>query len=126
MQTRQSQRSACLWLISLLVTVHLTNPRSIGAQPSPRPSCPLRVAYLSTSATMASLWMSKEIGGFAKDGLDVAVISMSSSHAMPALIAAELDAEHVAAAPVITASVRGIDVVFIELLLSTMIWAFYA
>ncbi|TMA92083.1 MAG: hypothetical protein E6J74_20840 [Deltaproteobacteria bacterium] len=125
MQTRQSQRSACLWLISLLVTVHLTNPRSIGAQPSPRPSRPLRVAYLSTSATMASLWMAKEIGGFAKEGLDVEVISMSSSNAIPALIANELDAVQVSAAPVITASLRGIDVVFIAGLLNTMIWDFY-
>src|SRR6266542_4216068 len=125
MQTRQSQRSACLWLISLLVTVHLTNPRSIGAQPSARPSRPLRVAYLSTSATMASLWMAKEIGGFAKEGLDVEVISMSSSNAIPALIANELDAVQVSAAPVITASLRGIDVVFIAGILNTMIWDFY-
>ena len=125
MQTRQIQRSACLTVISLPLTVHLTNPRSIGAQPSPRPSRPLRVAYLSTSATMASLWMAKEIGGFAKDGLDVEVISMSSSNAIPALIANELDAVQVSAAPVITASLRGIDVVFIAGLLNTMIWDFY-
>ena len=98
---------------------------SIGAQPSARPSRPLRVAYLSTSATMASLWMAKEIGGFAKEGLDVEVISMSSSNAIPALIANELDAVQVSAAPVITASLRGIDVVFIAGLLNTMIWDFY-
>jgi NitT/TauT family transport system substrate-binding protein len=74
---------------------------------------------------MASLWMAKEIGGFAKDGLDVEVISMSSSNAIPALIANELDAVQVSAAPVITASLRGIDVVFIAGLLNTMIWDFY-
>ena len=125
MQTRQIQRSACLSVILLLLTVHLTNPRPIGAQASPRPSRPLRVAYLSTSATMASLWMAKEIGGFAKEGLDVEVISMSSSNAIPALIANELDAVQVSAAPVITASLRGIDVVFIAGLLNTMIWDFY-
>jgi ABC-type nitrate/sulfonate/bicarbonate transport system substrate-binding protein len=50
---------------------------------------PLRIAYLLTSGTMASLWMAKEIGGFAKEGLDVEVISMSSSLAIPALIAAK-------------------------------------
>jgi len=74
---------------------------------------------------MASLWMAKEIGGFAKEGLDVEVISMSSSNAIPALIANELDAVQVSAAPVITASLRGIDVVFIAGLLNTMIWDFY-
>ena len=69
--------------------------------------------------------MAKEIGGFAKEGLDVEVISMSSSNAIPALIANELDAVQVSAAPVITASLRGIDVVFIAGLLNTMIWDFY-
>ena len=87
---------------------------------------PLRVAYLSTSATMASLWMAKEIGGFAKEKLDVEVLSMSSSLALPALIANELDAVQVSAAPVLTASLRGHDVVFVAGLLNTMIWDFYA
>jgi len=89
-------------------------------------SRPLRVAYLSTSATMASLWMAKETGGFAKEGLDVEVLSLSSSLALPALIANELDAVQVSAAPVLTASLRGHDVVFVAGLLNTMIWDFYA
>jgi ABC-type nitrate/sulfonate/bicarbonate transport system substrate-binding protein len=87
---------------------------------------PLRVAYLSTSATMASLWMAKEIGGFTKENLDVEVLSMSSSLAMPALIANELDVVQVSGAPVLTASLRGHDVVFVAGLLNTMIWDFYA
>jgi NitT/TauT family transport system substrate-binding protein len=87
---------------------------------------PLRVAYLSTSATMASVWMAKEIGGFAKEGLDVEVLSMGSSLAIPALIANELDVVQVSGAPVLTASLRGHDVVFIAGLLNTMIWDFYA
>jgi NitT/TauT family transport system substrate-binding protein len=87
---------------------------------------PLRVAYLSTSATMASVWMAKEIGGFSKEGLDVEVLSMGSSLAIPALIASELDVVQVSGAPVLTASLRGHDVVFIAGLLNTMIWDFYA
>jgi NitT/TauT family transport system substrate-binding protein len=50
---------------------------------------------------------------------------MPSSSAIPALIANELDVVQVSAAPVITASVRGLDVVFIAGLLNTMIWDFY-
>src|SRR5687767_15090469 len=96
------------------------------AQASPRASRPLRVAYLSTSATMASLWMAKEIGGFDKEGVEVEVLSMASSVAIPALIANEIDAVQVSAAPVITASLRGHDVVFVAGLLNTMIWDFYA
>ena len=95
-------------------------------QASPRVSRPLRVAYLSTSATMASLWMAKEIGSFEKEGVQVEVLSMASSVAIPALIANEIDAVQVSAAPVITASLRGHDVVFVAGLLNTMIWDFYA
>ena len=96
------------------------------AQTVPHLSRPLRVAYLSTSATMASVWMAKEIGAFGKEALDVEVLSMPSSSAIPALIANEIDVVEVSAAPVIIASLRGIDVVFISGLLNTMIWDFYA
>ena len=103
----------------LLMTAHL------NAQSTARPARPLRIAYLSTSATMASVWMAKETGALTKEGLDTEVISMPSSSAIPALIANELDVVQVSAAPVITASVRGHDVVFIAGLLNTMIWDFY-
>ena len=52
---------------------------------------------------MASLWMAKESGAFAKEGLDVEMISMGSTLALPALIANEVDVIQVSAAPVITA-----------------------
>ena len=87
---------------------------------------PLRIAYLFTSGTMASMWMAKESGGFAKEGLDVEMISMSSVLALPALIANEVDVIQVSAAPVITASLRGFDAIFVAGLLNTMIWDLYA
>jgi NitT/TauT family transport system substrate-binding protein len=87
---------------------------------------PLRIAYLFTSGTMASLWMAKETGGFAKEGLDVEVISMSSVLALPALIANEVDVIQISAVPLINASLRGFDVVFIAGMLNTMIWDLYA
>jgi ABC-type nitrate/sulfonate/bicarbonate transport system substrate-binding protein len=100
-------------------------PAAVFAQSSSRAARPLRIAYLSTSATMASVWMAKETGALTREGLDTEVISMPSSSAIPALIANELDVVQVSAAPVITASVRGHDVVFIAGLLNTMIWDFY-
>ena len=104
----------------------LAQARSVPAQTSARTARPLRVAYLSTSATMTSLWMAKENGGFAKEGLDVEMLSVASSVAIPALVANELDAVQVSAAPVLIASLRGIDVTFVAGLLNTMIWDFYA
>jgi NitT/TauT family transport system substrate-binding protein len=87
---------------------------------------PLRIAYLFTSGTMASMWMAKETGGFAKEGLDIEMISMSSVLALPALIANEVDVIQISAVPLINASLRGFDVVFIAGMLNTMIWDLYA
>src|SRR4029450_4113325 len=87
---------------------------------------PLRIAYLFTSGTMASMWMAKETGGFAKEGLDVEVISMSSVLALPTLIANEVDVIQISAVPLINASLRGFDVVFVAGMLNTMIWDLYA
>ena len=112
-------------MLSLWVAIIFTGAAPLNAQTSARPLRPLRIAYLSTSATMASVWMAKESGALVKEGLDAEVISMPSSSAIPALIANELDIVQVSAAPVITASVRGLDVVFIAGLLNTMIWDFY-
>ena len=87
---------------------------------------PLRIAFLFTSGTMASMWMAKETGAFAKEGLDVEMISMSSTLALPALLANEVDAIQISAVPLINASLRGFDPVFIAGMLNTMIWDLYA
>ena len=113
-------------MIHLFLSLLVVFLAMLPAQSSAQTARPLRVAYLSTSATMAPVWMAKDSGGFAKESLDVEVLSMSSSSAIPALIANEIDVVEVSAAPVITAALRGIDVVFIAGLLNTMIWDFYA
>jgi NitT/TauT family transport system substrate-binding protein len=114
------------FLTALLAAFICTPAFPLQAQTRAEAARPLRIAYLSTSATMASVWMAKESGALIKEGLETEVISMPSSSAIPALIANELDVVQVSAAPVITASVRGIDVVFVAGLLNTMIWDFYA
>ena len=112
-------------IVSLSAALAFATASPLHGQTSARSARPLRIAYLSTSATMASVWMAKESSALVKEGLETEVISMPSSSAIPALIANELDVVQVSAAPVITASVRGLDVVFIAGLLNTMIWDFY-
>jgi len=99
----------------LIVALMILLALAIGTAQEARSATPrpLRIGYLFTSGTMASMWMAKETGGFAKEGLDVEMISMSSVLALPALIANELDVIQVSAAPVITASVRGSDAIFV-------------
>jgi len=87
---------------------------------------PLRIAFLFTSGTMASMWMAKETGALAKEGLDVEMISMSSTLALPALLANEVDAIQISAVPLINASLRGFDPVFVAGMLNTMVWDLYA
>ncbi len=106
------------------IFVSIVMPVTGWAQSS-RQARPLRVAYLSTSSTMASVWMAKDSGAFTKEGLDVEVLSMQSTSAIPALLANEIDVVQVSAAPVLTAALRGIDVTFVAGLLNTMIWDFY-
>jgi len=105
----------------VLLLLVLTVDQPYAATPRP-----LRIAYLFTSGTMASMWMAKETGGFAKEGLDVEMISMSSTLALPALLANEVDVIQISAVPLINASLRGFDVVFAAGMLNTMIWDLYA
>jgi len=116
---KQSKPLALISLILLLALIAAGEARAAAARP-------LRIAFLLTSGTMASLWMAKETGAFAREGLEVEMISMGSTLALPALIANEVDVIQVSAAPVITASLRGFDVVFIAGMLNTMIWDLYA
>jgi ABC-type nitrate/sulfonate/bicarbonate transport system substrate-binding protein len=114
----------CLFFLAIIVAAVWKADLAVAA--SAGSTRPLRVAYLSTSATMASLWMAKESGALSKEGLEIEILSMASSVAVPALVAGEVDAVQMSAAPVLTASLRGHDVVFVAGLLNTMIWNFYA
>ena len=120
---RSSPPKNC-WPIHLMLCAAMigaTSPAIVAAAASR----PLRITYLSNSVTMAPLWMAKETGAIAKEGLDVEILSMTASVAVPALLANELDAVQMSAAPVLTAALRGHDLVFVCGLLNTMIWNFY-
>ena len=114
---KRAFHSALIFLLSVFATQDASHAATAR---------PLRIAFLFTSGTMASVWMAKETGALAKEGLDVEMISMSSALALPALIANEVDVIQVSAVPVITASLRGFDVVFISGMLNTMVWDLYA
>ena len=92
-------------LLCLSVFLGHNSQRLMAGSRARRPR-PLRVAYMSTSATMASLWMAKETGAIAKEGVDVEVLTLAANVAIPALIAGELDAIQISAAPVLTAAAR--------------------
>ena len=75
---------------------------------------------------MAPVWMAKDSGRVRKRRVGHGSSFHVIQQCHPALIANEIDVVEVSAAPVLTASLRGIDVVFVAGLLNTMIWDFYA
>jgi NitT/TauT family transport system substrate-binding protein len=115
------RRSAQIAAILFICVSFITAPAVCRAAASR----PLRIAFLFTSGTMASMGMAKETGAFAKEGLDVEMISMSSTLALPALIANEVDVIQISAVPLINASLRGFDPVFVAGMLNTMVWDLY-
>ena len=66
MATNGSKLLAFTTLILWLALITARETRAAAARP-------LRIAFLFTSGTMASLWMAKESGAFAKEGLEVEI-----------------------------------------------------
>jgi NitT/TauT family transport system substrate-binding protein len=67
----------------------------------------LTVAYVAPVAPMAPLWMADATKAFADHGVNVTVRLIQANAAVPALIAKEVDALEISAAPVITADLNG-------------------
>lgn len=86
----------------------------------------LTVSYGSPVGSFAPLWMAKAIGAFDRYGLTVDVLYIETATAVPAMIANNIDAEEVSAAPIITADVNGdLDLVLIGSVLNHPILSLY-
>src|SRR5215472_10236853 len=97
------------------------------AAPARAASLPkLTVSYGSPVGSFAALWMAKAIGAFDKYGLSVDVQYIETATAVPAMVANNIDAEEVSAAPIITADANGdLDLVIIGSALNHPILALY-
>src|SRR5690349_16736496 len=74
----------------------------------------LTVSYGSPVGSFAALWMAKAIKAFEKYGLEVDIQYIETATAVPAMVANNIDAEEVSAAPIITADANGdLDLVLI-------------
>lgn len=87
----------------------------------------LKVSYGSPVGSFAALWMAKAINAFDKYGLTVDVQYIETATAVPAMVANNIDAEEVSAAPIITADANGeLDLVLIGSALNHPILGLYA
>ncbi|MBI2090070.1 MAG: ABC transporter substrate-binding protein [Deltaproteobacteria bacterium] len=74
----------------------------------------LQVAYPTTVGSMAVVWITKEGGYFARNGLDVALIYIAgSSRVVQAMLARELAVAEIAIPAVIQANLAGADLVML-------------
>ncbi len=74
----------------------------------------LTVSYGSPVGSFAALWMAKAINAFDKYGVSVDIQYIETATAVPAMVANNIDAEEVSAAPIITADANGdLDLVLI-------------
>jgi NitT/TauT family transport system substrate-binding protein len=84
---------------------------SVGAQSQPEK---LRVAYTVIAPTQATLWTAKELGLFAKHGLDVElVLLVGAPLAVTALVSGETPIVHAGASAVITSNLQGSGAVLV-------------
>ena len=87
----------------------------------------LTVSYGSPVGSFAALWMAKAINAFDKYGLTVDVQYIETATAVPAMVANNIDAEEVSAAPIITADANGgLDLVLVGSCLNHPILGLYA
>src|SRR5947209_3746834 len=94
--------------------------------PKPATLPKLTVSYASPVGSFAALWMAKAIGAFDKYGLTVDLQYIEAGTAVSAMVANQIDAEAVSAAPIITADANGdLDLVMIGAALNHPILGLY-
>jgi len=105
---------------------------SPGVAPAAAPTKPaaapkLTVSYGSPVGSFAALWMAKAIGAFDKYGLSVEIQYIETATAVPAMVANNIDAQEVSAAPILTADANGdLDLVIVGSALNHPILGLYA
>jgi NitT/TauT family transport system substrate-binding protein len=79
-----------------------------------KPIGKLRVAYTVIAPTQATLWTAKELGFFAKNGLDVElVLLVGAPLAVTALVSGETPIVHAGASAVVTSNLQGSGAVLV-------------
>jgi ABC-type nitrate/sulfonate/bicarbonate transport system substrate-binding protein len=113
------------WVGLLLFAIGLLLDASpSGAQNRPTP---IRVAYSALSAGIGVLWLTHEQGIFRKHGLDSNLVYMrGGTTATQALLAGEIQFNHVSPAPMMAAWAQGADVAWVGTTVHQMVFTLLA
>jgi sulfonate transport system substrate-binding protein len=86
----------------------------------------LRIAYITTSGSMATLWMAAASSAFHSEGLDVELVYIQASAAIAAVLAGEVDAVEISAPGIVPVVLAGGNLTMIAGLLNKMIYSLHA
>jgi NitT/TauT family transport system substrate-binding protein len=104
------------------VFLFFDNPAARGQS---RPT-PIRVAYSAVSAGIGVLWLTHEQGIFGRHGLDSNLVYIrSGTTATQALLAGEIQFNHVSPAPIMVAWAQGADMVWIGTTVHQMVFTLF-
>src|SRR4249920_50161 len=113
-------------VVVLLVTLGLSiMPAAAPAIAADKPD-KLRIAYITTSGSMATLWMAAASSAFQSEGLDVELVYIQASAAIAAVLAGEVDAVEISAPGIVPVVLAGGNLTMIAGLLNKMIFSFHA
>lgn len=83
----------------------------------------LKAAYSAVSAGLGSIWVAKEMGIFAKEGLDVEILYIrTAAPTMQALLSGELKFAHIGPVAVLNAKSEGADVIWLGTTIRSMVF----
>jgi NitT/TauT family transport system substrate-binding protein len=104
-------------LVALVMALVACSPAAQPAPPTPVPTQgtakKIGIAYSNIIADSLSLWVARESGIFARNGLDVDLQYIASSNAFAALLAGQVQASSGGGSEVISGAANGADVVVI-------------
>ena len=99
---------------------------SAAAKPAASGLTPIKIAFTTISPTAAPLWVAKEKGAFARNGLNASLTSTVANATVPALMANELQIASSSPSEVASADIGGASVVMIAEGTTLPIFSLYA
>ena len=119
---QRKMHSVMVLLLALGISIlHASAPAIAADKPDK-----LRIAYITTSGSMATLWMAAASSAFQNEGLDVELVYIGASAAMAAILAGEVDAVEISAPGIVPVVLAGGNLTMIAGLLNKMIYSLHA
>lgn len=119
---QKKRHGVVVLLLALGLSILRTGAPAIAADKPDK----LRIAYITTSGSMATLWMAATSSAFQSERLDVELVYIQASAAIAAVLAGEVDAVEISAPGIVPVVLAGGNLTMIAGLLNKMIYSLHA